>query len=792
MLSPPQEEVIRNGLLSSGFSCILQMPTGSGKTWLAERAIAEVLDDGGRAVYLTPLRALAEQLAARWRTRFGTSRVGIFTGDYGAGKPYPLAFRDARLMVMTPERLDACTRAWRSHWEWIPEVDLLVVDEIHLLGDANRGARLEGTLMRLRRLNPFLRILGLSATLGNRHELADWLAGVEYGSNWRPIAIQWRVLRYRKATEKPDLLIREVTRNLGNGGKSLVFVQSRRRAEELSSQLRQKGIEALHHHAGLGHGERQQVEEQFRTGSLQALVATATLEMGVNLPVRQVLLYDLQGFDGTDFRPLSTNSVWQRVGRAGRPGLDATGEAVLLAPAWDAEAAHYERGKFEPIRSVLADRRNVAEQVIIEAASGLSRTRGQIRAALALSLAAQQQRLDDVDSVLDEMCAAGMLREVQPMDGARRGLLLQATRLGRIAVRHLLRPATVLRFRRLLDSALDLTFFDILLVLASSEDCEPVLPVDFEELDSIADGAVKEPSTLLQLPRGEIVGHTGVDGKRLLASLKMALMAREWTRLSDVEEVADRFGCYPFEVVRLYESMERLLLAMMAVWQDCRACGDVPELADEEHVPVGERLRALHTMLAAGLDEAAATLTLVPGIGPALAKRLCAAGVGDLEDLALADAAELAAIRGISMNRAAQWIEEATTLVRSRPASRYLEQGRAASVRLQEWPTTIDPYRLRRALDLTVTVVARDRFQVAGGLEPHQVRRDSAGQYECDCGDAARGHTCKHVLAIRLREDDAVVKGLVGSLRTTMSEDHLDLFQLWFGAETNGRRRRSA
>src|SRR5215204_5868709 len=115
-LSPPQEEVIQGGLLSSGFSCILQMPTGSGKTWLAERAIEETIVRGQRAIYLTPLRALAAELTARWQGIFEPYKVGVFTGDYGAnGKPYPVPYQEAAVLVMTPERLDACTRSWRSH-----------------------------------------------------------------------------------------------------------------------------------------------------------------------------------------------------------------------------------------------------------------------------------------------------------------------------------------------------------------------------------------------------------------------------------------------------------------------------------------------------------------------------------------------------------------------------------------------------------------------------------------------------------------------------------------------------
>ena len=132
------------------------------------------------------MKALAEELSNEWTQEFSDIEVGIFTGDYGSQRrKYPVSFEDAQLLVMTPERLDACIRKWRSHWKWIPEVDWLVVDEVHLLGDTNRGGRLEGTLSRIRRLNPFCRVLGLSATLGNRSELADWIGGVEFKHEWR-------------------------------------------------------------------------------------------------------------------------------------------------------------------------------------------------------------------------------------------------------------------------------------------------------------------------------------------------------------------------------------------------------------------------------------------------------------------------------------------------------------------------------------------------------------------------------------------------------------------------------
>jgi helicase len=164
-LNPAQQQVVDRGLLSSGFSCVLQMPTGSGKTWLAKKAIRQSVRRGMRALYLTPLRALAEELVSEWVKEFEGFEVGIFTGDYGrGGQAFPTPYREARVLIMTPERLDFCTRTWRSRWNWIPEVDLVVVDEVHLLGNRGRGARLEGAISRLRRLNPFCRFLALSAT----------------------------------------------------------------------------------------------------------------------------------------------------------------------------------------------------------------------------------------------------------------------------------------------------------------------------------------------------------------------------------------------------------------------------------------------------------------------------------------------------------------------------------------------------------------------------------------------------------------------------------------------------
>ncbi len=772
-LNPAQRQVIDHGLLESGFSVVLQMPTGSGKTWLAKRAIGRSLEGGFRAVYLSPLRALADELAGAWKSEFPEVPVGVFTGDYGRpGRALPVSYAEARVLIMTPERLDACTRSWRTHWSWIPEVDWLIVDEIHLLGDGHRGSRLEGTISRFRRLNPFCRVLGLSATLGNRGQLADWLDGVEWESEWRPVPLQWKVVRYRKAEEKPDLLAAELARVQRDGGQSLIFVQSRRRSEQVAGWLRDQGLEAAHHHAGLAHDQRRKVERKFRENSTRILVATSTLEMGLNLPVRQVVLYDLQGFDGVGFEPLPVNTVWQRAGRAGRPGLDPSGEVVLLAPTWDREADRYSRGCFEVIRSGLARSNSLAEQILAEVNSGLARTVPQLERVFGTSLAALQKQPLKIRETVAEMLESGMLREEENETRT----LLKATRLGRIACRHQLQPATVLKLRRFLERFEVFTDFDLLIVAASTTDGEPALSVDFESLETFAEELARQPSRLFG-DFDQVTEILNLGGRRLLSTLKVALVLWRWTVLGDAESVAEEEGCYPFEIHRLIESMDRLLLATAAIQRSLDE--PLPREEEAEEAPKSDtllRIELLRQKLLNGIDGPAAALTLVDGVGSSWARRLVAGGISDLSSLAGADPADLATLPGLSIVRSNKWIAQARNLQFAQPSP---VTAKGIPTLPPETDLPVDPYRLRRALDLTVRKDGRDQWEVIGGSEPRRVTRQ-AGELSCTCPDHAKVNTCKHLLAVRIHLRDGVLETAVRQMDHDATIPYLDLFSLWF------------
>jgi helicase len=794
-LTPPQAEILSTGILESGFNCILQMPTGSGKTWLAEKLIKETVSTGFRAIFLTPLRALAEELYARWQKEFPADfRIGVFTGDYGAGREkLPVSFKDAQILIMTPERLDLITRNWRGHWNWIPEVDLLVADEIHLLGEKSRGARLEGAISRFRRLNPFARTVGLSATMGNRGELADWLDGVEYNSHWRPVPLSWNHLTYRKATEKPAILCEIVKNNLAEGGQSLVFVQSRRRAEALCRELCEKGIAAGHHHAGLTRNERSRTENGFRNGEISVLVTTSTLEMGINLPARQVILYDLQEFNGTDYKPLSVNTVWQRAGRAGRYGKDEKGEVVLLVSSWEKIGDNYRKGDFEPILSTLNDPKMLAEQILAEVRSGLARTDSQLKTAFSDSLAACQNRLPNIENSVRELIKSGMLVNVRSetndndlvdktVDKSKIGAYrLKVTPLGKIGVRHLLFPATVLLFSKALGNP-PLSFFDLLLVCTASDDCQPRLPVDYEELGELAEAVAGESSFILRSTTEEVFEILGVAGKRLLSTLKMALTLRCWTREGEVEKVAEICNCYPFEVERLVQQSARLLQAMSEI-VGLKAAEEDDEQKDrfqiEREVSLSEKLTALHKMVELGLDEQAATLTFIEGIGARTARRLSELGCADIEDLAGIEPEMLAREKGISDKRARRWNQSAIELQKRFSAFYFRETFVPdESKNAFNFPAEIEPYRLRRALELKVAGGDGGVYRVTGGLEPHLVVLKYK-ELLCDCADADKGNVCKHTLAVRLLRGDKELKKLTRRLLKPETDQPIDLIALW-------------
>jgi len=184
-LRPAQTKAIASGLLDKK-SVLVCTPTASGKTLIAEMAAARSITSGdGKAIYIVPLKALATEKYRDFREKYaGLFRVALAIGDLDSAER---RLSEYDLIICTSEKLDALLR---HRAPWLSSVRTLIIDEIHLLNDPGRGPTLEILITIFRQLIPRLQIVGLSATIGNPEELAEWLDAELVIDTWRPVELK--------------------------------------------------------------------------------------------------------------------------------------------------------------------------------------------------------------------------------------------------------------------------------------------------------------------------------------------------------------------------------------------------------------------------------------------------------------------------------------------------------------------------------------------------------------------------------------------------------------------------
>lgn len=384
-LYPPQEDAITAGVLD-GKNVVLASPTASGKTLVAELVILKsILENGGKALYLTPLRALASEKYEDFQKYTVVEkspgrrvRVAVTSGDYDSSDIYLANFD---IIISTNEKADSLLR---HRTPWIEDVSVVVADEIHLMTEADRGPTLEVVLTRLLKVNPRIQVLALSATIKNAAEIGKWLNANPITTEWRPVPLREGVyydgqVQFKDGSSRfilrtdPNPIFNTAIDVIREGGQVLIFAETRRSAVEmgrkaaallrrqlpkpdrrgleniaqriLSSGERTRLSETLaeqvlngvaFHHAGLAGGQRRIIEDAFKAGRLKILSATPTLAAGVNLPARTVIISSYERYEpGYGRYPISVLEYKQFCGRAGRPKYDKFGEAILIAKTED-------------------------------------------------------------------------------------------------------------------------------------------------------------------------------------------------------------------------------------------------------------------------------------------------------------------------------------------------------------------------------------------------------------------------------------------------------------------------
>ncbi|MBW2964026.1 DEAD/DEAH box helicase [Candidatus Woesearchaeota archaeon] len=184
-LRPAQAKAIDAGLLD-GKSLLVCTPTASGKTLVAELAFMNtIMNRKGKAIYIVPLKALASEKHREFKRKYeNIIKAGVSIGDYDSSDPYLHTFD---LIICTSEKLDSLIR---HHVPWLRDVSTVIIDEIHLLNDPGRGPTLEILITILKQLLKKTQLIGLSATIGNEKELAEWLDAELVHDTWRPVELK--------------------------------------------------------------------------------------------------------------------------------------------------------------------------------------------------------------------------------------------------------------------------------------------------------------------------------------------------------------------------------------------------------------------------------------------------------------------------------------------------------------------------------------------------------------------------------------------------------------------------
>ncbi|GAA3635951.1 DEAD/DEAH box helicase [Microbacterium awajiense] len=353
VLYPAQDEAVIE--IVSGAHVILSTPTGTGKSLVAIAAHAASLAAGVRSYYTAPIKALVSEKFFALVEIFGAENVGMVTGDSSVNPDAPIVCCTAEILA---------NRALRRGAD--ADVGQVVMDEFHYYGDPDRGWAWQVPLLTLTAAQFVL----MSATLGDVTAIADDLERRTGRAVARVTGVERPVPLHFSYERRP---VHDVVSRLLDDGEAPVYIvhfsqaAALERAQALSSmrvasreqrdaiadaiggfrfttgfgktlsRLVRAGIGV--HHAGMLPRYRRLVETLAQRGLLKVICGTDTLGVGINVPIRTVMITALSKFDGTRMRQLSAREFHQVAGRAGRAGFDTHGNVVVMAPEWEIENA---------------------------------------------------------------------------------------------------------------------------------------------------------------------------------------------------------------------------------------------------------------------------------------------------------------------------------------------------------------------------------------------------------------------------------------------------------------------
>lgn len=662
VLHPPQAEAIPIAL--EGRNLVAAIPTASGKSLIGYAAALKTLvNKVGRVLYIVPLKALASEKRDDFlRFQHLGIKVHMSTGDLDSEEK---GLKDADIVVATSEKADSLIRHGSP---WIDDVRLVIADEIHMIHDPGRGPTLEVILTKMMRRIPDLQVIALSATISNASDLADWLHAKLVRSDWRPVPLKEGVFlkdtitfgdrTERKVEENGDSVSSLVAQALSDGGQCMVFVNSRRSTEAeavrlssltaplmgrtLSSQdesLLEGDSESTatgrklagcvskgtaFHNAGLTYRQRKYVEDSFRSGDIKVIIATPTLAAGINLPARRVIVRDTSRFEDGGSRPIAVMEVKQMCGRAGRPGYDPYGEAILVAKN-DRDSEHlmtdYVDHDTEKLTSKLFQERVLRSHILGIIATGDADSEEGLVDFMRDTFFGHTSNMFGIETVIgdvvDFLSKEKMIRS--------RGDGLEILPFGKRVSDLYIDPVTASMLRDAvmkIDEQTDA--MQILVAAAMTPDVTGMYPKksDQQRLNDLWDSL---DGRLLIDPEGlEDYGE-----EYFLSDLKVAALMDDWINEVSEETITDSMGIGPGDIRSKVDRMDWIIYA----------AGEIAYIFNPDAM---RRIRPLSTRIRYGVKEELMDLVSLRGVGRSRARVLFNAGYRSKDDIIAADESVLA------------------------------------------------------------------------------------------------------------------------------------------------------
>jgi len=426
---------------------VIAAATSAGKTICAEMILSHIIHNGGKGMYLAPMKALAQEKIDDWTDKshhFSKLNLSICTSDYKLTSDRKEELKEANLVLMTSEMLNSRVRNFNSEQNnWLCNVKVLVIDEAHLLTTPQRGDKLEVALMKMSQIAPNCRMVLLSATMPNVVEMGEWVSEKLNGkktyvleSIYRPCPLMVYFEKYwdggstydENELEKAKHALSLVERYPDD--KFLLFAHTKRTGELLKKLVQGSHIDCEFHNANLEKDKRIALENKFRNDpEFRVIIATSTLAWGLNLPARRVVVTGVhRGLNEVD-----NFDIWQMVGRAGRPAYDPCGDAYILLPTSNYDHYKDQLKKPQLIKSQLLENvgghyKVLAFHLVSEIHHGHVKTVDDIHSWYERSLASwQSQNLEEdiIEGTLALLEKCGAIIED--------GFGLRATSIGKVA-----------------------------------------------------------------------------------------------------------------------------------------------------------------------------------------------------------------------------------------------------------------------------------------------------------------------------------------------------------------------